>query len=107
MAFLSFKVWQQQLFVTLNDNVHRFGGTIQGGFARQDPAQGGNRRRAVAQQENRPPNTPDARNAKLCPNLHTLQDLWEEWEFGVGGHKPASRFDSQERSGQGSKGKKQ
>jgi len=106
-GFSAFKVWQQQRFVTLNDNVRRFGGTIQGGFARQDPVQASNRRRAVAQQENRPPNTPDDRNAELCPNLHTLQDLWEEWKFGIGGRKPASRFNSQERGGYGSKGKKQ
>jgi len=106
-GFSAFKVWQQQRFVTLNDNVRRFGGAVQGGFALQDPVQASNGRRVVAQQENRPPNAPDDRNAKLCPNLHTLQDLWEEWKFGVGGHKPASRFDSQERGGHGSKGKKQ
>jgi len=78
--FSAFKVWQQQWFVTLNDNVRRFGGTasIQGGVGRQDPVQVSNRRRLVGQQENRLPNAPDDHNAKLCPNLHTLQDLWEE-----------------------------
>jgi len=46
-------------------------------------------------------------NAELFPNLHTPQDLWEEWKFDVGGCKPASCFNSQERGGCGSKGKKQ
>jgi len=31
-GFSAFKAWQQQRFVTLNDNVRRFGGTIQGGL---------------------------------------------------------------------------
>jgi len=106
-GFLAFKVWQQQRFVTLNDKVRHFGGAIQGGFARQDPLQASNRRRAIAQQENHPPNTPDDRNDELCPNLHTPQDLWEEWKFGIGGRKPASWFASQEHGGHGSKGKKQ
>jgi len=44
--------WQ---FVTLNDNVRRFGGAIQGGFARQDPTQAANRRAA----ENEPPLPPN------------------------------------------------
>jgi len=93
--------------VTLNDNVRRFGDTVQWGFAQQDPVQASNRRRALAQQENRPPNAPDDRNAELCPNLHTLQDPWEEWKFGVGGCNSASRFTGLERSGHGMKGKKQ
>jgi len=50
-------------FVTLNDNVHRFsgtnvhcfGGTTQGGFARQDPVQAANQQAAA----NEPPLPPD------------------------------------------------
>ena len=104
--FQVMKVWQQQRFATMCDNIRRFGGTIQGGFARQDPVQAGNRRRAVAQNRNAP-NRPDDGNAELCPNLHTLQDLWDEYKFGIGGRKPASQFTSQERGGYGVNKKKQ
>lgn len=109
-GFSAFKVWQQQRFVTLNDNVRRFGGTIQGGFARQDPVQASHRRRHQAQtaaNNENAPNTPDDQNAELCPNLHTLEDLWEEYKFGIGGRKPASQFTQQERGGYGSNKKKQ
>ena len=47
--FQVMKVWQQQRFATMVDNIRRFGGSIQGGFAWQDPTQAGNWRRAVAQ----------------------------------------------------------
>ena len=106
-GFSAFKVWQQHRFVTLNDNVRRFGGTVQGGFARQDPVQASHRRRHQGQTEAAPPNAPDDSNAELCPNLHTLEDLWEEWKFGVGTRKAASQFTPQERGGYGVNKKKQ
>jgi len=50
-GFASMKQHIGRQFVTLNDNVRRFGGTIQGGFARQDPTQAANRHAA----RNEPP----------------------------------------------------
>ena len=40
--FQVMKAWQQQRFVTMIDNIRQFGGSVQGGFARQDPGQAGN-----------------------------------------------------------------
>ena len=84
---------------------------FRGGVARQDPAQADNRRWAVAQQGNAPlgppANHPDDGHAELCPDLHTLHDLWDEHKFGVGGHKPASQFTGQEHGGHGVNKKKQ
>jgi len=41
-GFASMKQCIDRRFVTLNDNVRRFGGAAQGGFARQDPTQAAN-----------------------------------------------------------------
>jgi len=46
------------------------------------------------------------RTAKLAPNLHTLEELWTEWKFGIGGRKPAQLFSRPERGGHGSRAKK-
>jgi len=47
-GFAAMKQYIGRQFVTLNDNVRRFGGTIQGGFARQDPTQPANRQAATS-----------------------------------------------------------
>jgi len=44
--------------------------------------------------------------AELTPNLHTLEDLWNEWKFGLGGGKAAQHFAARERGGHGHRGKK-
>jgi len=109
--FQVMKVWQQHQFATMIDNIRQFGGTVQGGFAWQDPVQASNRRRAITQQGNAhhgtPANRPDDGHAELCPNLHTLHDLWDEYKFGIGGRKPASQFTSQECGEHGVNKKKQ
>ena len=74
----------QRQNTTLNDNIRRFGGTIQGGFARQDPTQAANRRRALAEIPlNRRINAGNDREdptAELAPNLHTLHRSLERVE---------------------------
>ena len=35
--------------------------------------------------------------SSLCKNPKKLNVLWDEWEFGVGGRKPAKSFNSIER----------
>ena len=44
--------------------------------------------------------------AELAPNLHTLEEIWTEWKFGIGGRKPAQLFLRRERGGHGSRSKK-
>jgi len=109
-GFAAMKQHIARQFVTLNDNVSRFGGTIQGGFARQDPTQAANRR-AAKNEPPLPPNLPVGvvyrdHTAELAPNLHTLEETWTEWKFGIGGRKPAQLFSRRERGGHGSRSKK-
>ena len=84
--------------VTLNDNVRRFRGATQGGFARQDQTQVANRQAARNEPPlPQPPNLPvnvECRDptAKPTPNLHKLEETWTEWKFGVGGRKSAQSF---------------
>jgi hypothetical protein len=40
-------------------------------------------------------------NARLEPNIRTLADLWEEYEFGIGTNKAAKNFTKDEVNGQG------
>jgi len=109
-GFASMKQYIGRQFVTLNDQVRRFGGTIQGRFARQDPTQTANRQ-AAENEPPLPPNLPvgvECRDptAELAPNLHTLEEIWMEWKFGIGGRKPAQLFSRRERGGHGSRSKK-
>ena len=62
-------------------------------------------RQQVAQAENLQPGARDGA-AELTPNLHTLEDLWNEWKFGLGGRKAAQQFTPTERGGHGHRGKK-
>ena len=107
--------WTENKFRTINDNIRRFGGTIQSGIARQDPQ----RIAAVARynQEDHsrqhdilhPANyTQRGRQwPKLAPNVRDLMVLWNEWEFGIGGRKAAKDWTAQERGGGGDKKVKQ
>jgi len=111
-GFSSMKQHMDRRFVTLNNNVRRFGSAIRGGFARQDPTQAADRRAAENEPPlPQPPNLPvgvEHRDptAKLAPNLHTLEEPWTEWKFGTGGRKPAHLFSHRERGGHGSRSKK-
>jgi hypothetical protein len=81
-------------FRTVNNKIRAFGGTIQGGFARQDPQQAAMRRRATdPEQQVGDGNLP----ATLAPTPRTLAELWEEYQFGIGGRKPAKDFEAHER----------
>jgi Transcriptional activator of glycolytic enzymes len=81
-------------FRTVNNNIRAFGGTIQGGFARQDFQQAARRRRVTdPEQQVGDGNLP----ATLVPTPRTLAELWEEYQFGIGGRKPAKDFEAHER----------
>jgi len=83
-------------FDKLNDNIRRFGGTIQGAFTRQ-ANQG--ERRAAADETLVQNNIPNRRVnwPNLSPNLRTLEEYWREWEFGMGNNKAAKHFTAEER----------
>jgi len=77
-------------------SLRRYGGTIQGGLARQanqgaNRVDAGNRRLANIQGD-----APGS--ATLSPHPRTLLELWEEWMHGIGGRKPAREFTSAERN---------
>jgi len=85
----------EQRLSTVNNNVRRFGGTIQGGFVRQD------RRRQLRIDQMDDANEANQEGpgaATLAPTPRTLMELWEEWTVGIGERKPASQFTMQERN---------
>ena len=86
-AISSFRQFCTGQFTMINNNVRRHGGTIQGAFARQ-----ANPGAANVQQEPQ-----QAGAATLSPMPRTLHELWNEWEYGIGGRKPAKNFTRQER----------
>ena len=103
--------WLEEKMRRINDNVRRFGGTIQSGLSRQD----GRRTIAVArgvEEEAAAPVTQQpgtinrgGRNwPTLCPNVNSLLSLWTEYEFGIGNRKPARFWKGRER---GNKSQKQ
>ena len=95
----SFQTWTRSQFNFVNNNIRRFGGTIQGAVARQDPVQAQERRAAENQQaaqavmENHEPGS-----ATLSPAPKTLHELYTEWQYGIGGRKAARLWNSRERS---------
>lgn len=96
------RAWQEDKFRRLNDNIRRFGGTIQGGMVRQQPNRAAEVRRYNAEQQQRAPEvaTRGGRGRvwpTLCPNINSLMSLWSEYEFGVGGRKAAKLWTPAER----------
>jgi Transcriptional activator of glycolytic enzymes len=94
-AIAALRTWALNQFRTVNSNIRAYGGTIQGAMARQDPQQQARRRQGTdpqrqVQQEGTLP-------ATLSPTPRTLAELWEEYQFGIGGRKPAKNWSSTER----------
>jgi hypothetical protein len=77
----------------VNNNIRRFGGTIQGAVARQDPREAAQRRRAEAELEDEA-----EERATLSTTPRTLSDMWIEYKHVFGGRKPAEQFTSRERN---------
>lgn len=44
----------------------------------------------------------DSRPAKLAPNVKGLGELWQEWEHGIAGSKPAKEWTKNETAGNSS-----
>jgi hypothetical protein len=94
----SFRTWTRSQFTIVNNNIRRFGGSIvQGGLARQDPARAQERRAAENQQAEAMENGIGG-YVSLSPAPKTLYVLHTEWQFGIGGRKPARLWNSRERT---------
>ena len=93
----SFRTWTKSQFTIVNNNIRRFGGSIQGGLARQDPARAQERRAAENQQAEAMENGIGG-YVSLSPAPKTLYELHTEWQFGIGGRKPARLWNSRERT---------
>ena len=78
--FAEMKTYIGRQNVTLNRNIHRFGGAVQGGFTRQDPVQAGEQQATLREVPlndlNLPAGVVEDRdpNAELTKNLHSLED---------------------------------
>lgn len=95
-AINSLRGHNQAQFNQINNNVRRYGGTIQGGLALQ-ANQGANRQIAANQHlANIQGDAPGS--ATLSRNPKSLREVWEEYVHGIGGRKPAREFTSRERN---------
>jgi hypothetical protein len=83
-------------FEVCNSNIRRFAGTLPGAVARS-----ANRtvRQAAGQevQEREIAEGDGEGSATLSPRPKTLQDLWNEYKFGIGGRKPTEQWTERER----------
>jgi hypothetical protein len=96
------RAWMEDKLRRLNDNVKRFGGSIPAAFSRQDRGRQlrvaqDNEEEAAAEQQGTTINEGNRQWPTLCPNLHSLLSLWTEYEFGIGGRKPAKAWTREER----------
>jgi hypothetical protein len=73
----------------MNNNIHRFGGTIEGVFVVQ---RGVGRVRDDYDGDNR--NEP----LSLTHNPHSLTEFWHKWKHGIDGRKPEEQFTKAERN---------
>ena len=93
------KAWHNGHYVTIKQKINRFGGTIMGGFSRQDTTQQAHRRQVqLEDQENR---TGGLLNASLAPHVRTLHDLWNEYFTGIGSRKAAKDWTTHEKGRKG------
>ena len=96
------KEYCSKSFEQINRNIMRYGGTIHGAMARQEPS-----RRQMAARDGfgnvRSGGTttttrrPTASMPELTKNISSLMELWMEWEFGIDGRKPAKLWTPSER----------
>ncbi len=77
----------------MNNNIRRFGGTIEGAFVVQRGQQRRGRGTEAPAGEGA-----DINAAVLVQNPKTLMELWREYKFGIEGRKPAEQFTTAERN---------
>ena len=97
------RAWLEGKLRIINNNITRFGGTIQGGLLRQDPR----RQEEVRRYRREGPHVAAdvGRRGRvwptLAPNIRDLMTLWTEWEYGIAGRKAAKSWTSVERGAGG------
>ncbi|KAG7372893.1 hypothetical protein IV203_033617 [Nitzschia inconspicua] len=82
----------EQEFQRINNKLTRIGDTIQEGLARQQHLQAQQERLVEEEEEQAPEAGGPIGATTLAPTLKTLQEMWREWQFGIGGRKPAKDF---------------
>jgi hypothetical protein len=93
------RAFTAQQFVTVNNNIRRYGGTITSAFAnqmRRQPASGASTQ--IAPVDLFGAYGPMDRRATLHPRPRDLYQLWQEWTTGIDGRKAAKDFTSSERN---------
>lgn len=91
------RLWQEEQFKLINNNLRQYGGTIYGAFANQE-----RRQQQQPQQQERTHmfghRTLFDRRATLVDKPKDLYVLWQEYTVGVGGRKPAKDFSNAEKN---------
>jgi hypothetical protein len=73
-------------YITINNSIRCFGGTIEGSLLIQQE-KNGRRLRHVAEAL-----PAEGNQETLRPNPRSLRELWLEYKFGIDGRKPAEQF---------------
>ena len=76
-------------YITINNNIRCFGGTIKGSLLIQQENNGRRLRRVG---EALPAEGNQEFISTLSPNPRSLRELWLEYKFGIDGRKPAEQF---------------
>jgi len=76
-------------FHTMNNNIRRFGGSIEGSLVIQ---------RATNPARRHEENFDHPQRQSLCHNPRSLLELWHEYKHGIDGRKPAEQFTVTERN---------
>lgn len=105
--------FQLQQFNRINNNVRRYGGTIQSAFANQVRQQIEGTSQQQQQQQQQLPSPPrivgryrtSDPKATLAPRIRDLTQLWLEYTTGIDGRKAAKDFSPAERGAAGVKQK--
>ena len=91
-SLASLRQWAVGQFRVVNNNIRAFGGTIHSAVARQDPQEQARRRQATDPQQQVDAQQEGTQPATLSRSPRTLAELWEEYQFGIGGRKPAKNW---------------
>jgi hypothetical protein len=83
-------------FRTMNNNIRRLGGTIEGSLLIQPANTNGRQLRRVG--EALPAEGNQDFISTLSPNPRSLRELWLEYKFGTDGRKPAEQFTTREKN---------
>jgi len=96
--FSDLRAYMRQRDRILNDNIRAyFGGTIEGGLLRSQQVNTSRRLLPLATEGGENAGVGPA-EATLSGNPKSLNELWQEYQHGIDGHKPARNFTARERN---------